>query len=126
MRAQNEAQRWMIGWKRRQEKHGRKVGDLQVWWIPQVPMAPFYANVASVAEGARVLDILAAYDFFQLAKNIKHDFSNEGGLEIYSANADGEGKAGWEEWFDEETGCDNLDEWRELQESASANGAVKP
>ncbi len=31
----------------------RKDGDLQVWWIPQVPGTMFTVDVASVAEEAR-------------------------------------------------------------------------
>ncbi len=42
------------------------MSKLRVWWIPQVPMASFYVPVNSVLEGKKVLDMLAAYDAFQL------------------------------------------------------------
>jgi hypothetical protein len=87
-----------------------KVGDLRVWWIPQVPMEPFAVPVATVAEGVKVLAVLAEYDRFQLAHNIKPDFSNVGGLERWRAD-DGSAVAGWEDWYDEATGEDDPAEW---------------
>lgn len=84
----------------------KKVGDLQVWWIPQVPMKPFVVDVESVAEGSKVMDVLAGYDHFQYENNIKPDYCNSGGLRRWCENA-GEGSPGWEDWFDEETGEDD-------------------
>ena len=44
---------------------------LRVWWIPQVGLSDaFYIPVKSVEEGKKVMDILAAYDAFQLQNNI--------------------------------------------------------
>jgi hypothetical protein len=37
---------------------------LKVWWVPQVPMKPFYVNVSSVEEGVKIMDVLADYDDF--------------------------------------------------------------
>lgn len=88
-----------------------KVGELQVWWIPQVPMSPFEVDVESVAEGVKVMTVLADYDKFQLDNNIKPDYSNAGGLRRWIANADGHGGAGWEDWYDEETGEDDPRIW---------------
>ncbi len=70
-------------------------GDLQVWWIPQVPMKPFTHPVRSVDEGMQLLDALAKYDIFQLENNIKPDFANAGGLSVFE---DGE----WVDWCDED------------------------
>lgn len=70
---------------------GPKEGALRVWWIPQVPMGPFYVPVSSLDEAAKLLQILAAYDIFQLVHNIKPDFSNAGGVDIFE---DGE----WSEY----------------------------
>jgi hypothetical protein len=67
---------------------------LRIWWIPQVPMEAFYVPVDSPAEAKKILDVLADYDLFQLKHNIKPDFSNAGGLEVFE---DGE----WSEWEDE-------------------------
>lgn len=85
-----------------------KNGDLRVWWIPQVPSHnPFYVKVGSPGEAAFVLDILAKYDIYQLQENVKPDYSNAGGLEIYHE------MDGWSEWYDETTGED-IDEWMEF------------
>lgn len=85
-----------------------KEGDLRVWWIPQVPMPAFNVPVATPHEAAKLLDVLAKYDLFQLEHNIKPDYSNTGGLSVFE---DGE----WSEWYDEESGED-IDGW------ASENG----
>ncbi|MEE8308397.1 MAG: hypothetical protein V3R81_14105 [Gammaproteobacteria bacterium] len=55
-------------------------GDLRVWWIPQVPMEPFEVLVSSIAEGRKIIDVLADYDIFQFEKNVKPDYCNTGGL----------------------------------------------
>ena len=83
-----------------------KVGDLRVWWIPQIPGKSFTTPVSSVEQGAKILDVLAKYDMFQLENRIKPDFSNAGGIERYCED-NGDGKPGWESWFDEETGEDD-------------------
>lgn len=86
----------------------RKVGDLQVWWIPQVGMkAVFTVPVATVAEGVKLLEVLAFYDLFQLEHRIKPDYTNCGGLQRWSAD-DGDG---WEDWYDEATGEDDPAEY---------------
>ena len=72
------------------------MNKLRVWWIPQVPMKPFYVPVSSVLEGKKVLDLLAAYDAFQLQHNVKHYFANAGGLEEYNEET-GE----WNDWYSE-------------------------
>lgn len=83
-----------------------KPGTLRVWWVPQVPCKAFRFGVESPAEGKRVLHILAEYDLFQLANNIKPDFCNAGGLECFSQDGDGE----WCDWHDPDTG-DGIDDW---------------
>ena len=70
------------------------MGDLRVWWIPQIPMSPFYVDVESVEQGRWLEDVLANYDEFQYATNVKGDYSNVGGLQRF-ANADGK-----PEWWD--------------------------
>lgn len=55
----------------------------KVWWIPQVPGPRFEVHVFSPKEGAKVQEILAKYDQFQLDNRIKGDYCNAGGL-IYS------------------------------------------
>jgi hypothetical protein len=79
-----------------------KEGDLRVWHIPQVPMAPFHVPVKSLEEAGAVLNALARYDLFQLEHNIKPDFCNAAGLEVYE---DGE----WSEWYSAD--YDGIDDW---------------
>jgi len=76
----------------------------KVWWIPQVPMTQFKVDVASVAEGAKILQVLTDYDAFQLEHNIKPDYCNVGGLIVLE---DGE----WTDWYDEDTGEGDPIEW---------------
>lgn len=66
---------------------------LRVYHIPQVPMKAFYVPVKSVAEGKKVMDILAAYDAFQFENNIKPDYCNINGLEVFD-----EGEQEWVSW----------------------------
>lgn len=81
------------------EQH--KPGDLQVWWIPQVPCDPFIVPVKTVEEGAKILDVLAKYDLFQYETSIKPDYANAGGLRVYEDDSDGEGNPGFVEWHDD-------------------------
>lgn len=82
------------------------IGDLQVWWIPQVPMEPFTVNVATLAEGVKLMDTLAAYDIFQFEKKVKPDYCNAGGIRRWCAD-NGDGVPGWEDWYDDESGEDD-------------------
>ncbi len=70
-------------------------GALKVWWVPQVPMKPFEVEVSDLLQASFLLDALAQYDLFQLEHNIKPDYCNAGGLEIFE-----EGE--WVEWWDNE------------------------
>jgi hypothetical protein len=84
-------------------------GDLRVWHVPQVPMKAFYVAVRSIREADLVLETLAVYDIFQFKNNIKPDYSNAAGLEVFH-------KGEWEEWDDIESGdcIDELDEQRRI------------
>ena len=43
------------------------MGELRVWWVPQVGIRQtFYIPVKTVEGGKKIMDILAAYDLFQL------------------------------------------------------------
>lgn len=55
--------------------------EFRVWWIPQIPMSPFYYTVPSLDAGRMLCDALARYDLFQLEHNVKPDYSNAGGIE---------------------------------------------
>jgi hypothetical protein len=74
-----------------------KVGDLKVWWIPQVPMKPFEVPVPNLLTGKHLMDALAEYDFFQLENRIKPDFSNAGGLMMYEGEDEG-----WCDWYNDD------------------------
>jgi hypothetical protein len=88
-----------------------KIGDLNVWWIPQVGMTgSFEVDVGSVAEGVKIMDVLARYDAFQFERDIKPDYCNVGGLRRWCEDG-GEGAPGWEDWYDDETGEDDPIEW---------------
>ena len=84
------------------------MSKLRVWWIPQVPMESFLVNVESLKEGVKIMDVLADYDLFQYEKNVKPDYANCGGLQMFDSSDDTDGPAGsWVEWYDEETGEDD-------------------
>ncbi len=84
-----------------------KIGEMRVWHIPQVPMQPFYVPIISsnqelaVAAAKTILSVLWDYDAFQFEHNIKPDYSNASGLEVYVKD-NGDGKPGWTDWESEE------------------------
>lgn len=87
---------------------------LRVWWIPQIPMSnPFQVDVSSIEEGVKMLAVLAEYDGYQLANNIKPDYCNTGGIWMWCDDYDGEGNSGWNDWYDEATGIDDPIEFLE-------------
>lgn len=69
---------------------------LRVWWIPQVGVdsEAFYVPVQSVEEGKRVMDMLAAYDAYQLQNRIKPDYCNTGGLQMFDKEENE-----WCDWY---------------------------
>lgn len=70
------------------------MSKLRVYWIPQVGISEiFYVPVNTPEEGKKLLDTLAAYDAFQLQNNVKPDYCNVGGLEMFDEE-DGE----WYSW----------------------------
>lgn len=84
-----------------------QIGQLQVWWVPQVPMEPFTVDVSSVEEAAKILTVLADYDTFQYETSVKPDYTNAGGLSVWCEDSDGNGTPGWIDWCDDETGEDD-------------------
>jgi len=69
-------------------------GDLQIYWMPQIPCRAMHYEVESPAEAKRMLDLLALYDLFLLRENHRVDFSNAGGLRVFDGDD-------WQEWEDE-------------------------
>lgn len=55
----------------------------RVWHIPQVPGEAFAVEVRDFAEAQRIQTTLADYDAFQFKNNIKPDYSNASGIQIY-------------------------------------------
>ena len=80
-------------------------GALRVWWIPQVGMdgEPFRVDVANTDEAIKIMDVLGKYDAYQFENNIKPDYCNVGGLEVFE---DGE----WIDW--ESDDGDTIDDIR--------------
>ncbi len=70
-------------------------GLFKVWHIPQVPGKAFEVVVDSLYEAIRLQTVLADYDYFQFAQNIKPDYSNASGI---MTREDGE----WTEYHFEE------------------------
>jgi hypothetical protein len=80
-------------------------------------MKAFDVDVESVKEGAKILDVLADYDLFQLDNNIKPDYCNAGGLIMLDTDDKEDSPEGsWCSWYDEETGIDDPSEYIEWLE----------
>lgn len=101
-----------------EQENNTQTVSLRVWWIPQVPGKAFHVAVNSVAEGVKIMDALARYDLFQLKNNIKPDYCNAGGLQIFDSTDTEDSRDGsWVDWCDEETGEDNPKLWLQGQEA---------
>lgn len=82
---------------------------MRVWWCPQIGHGlSFYVPVKTVEEAKRLMDTLAAYDQFQFENNIKPDFCNAGGLQVWD-----EENQEWIDWECEDDGdyYDDVDEY---------------
>ena len=75
------------------------MSKMRVWWIPQIPMKAFRVDVEDLAQAKLLIKTLAEYDIFQFENNIKPDYCNAGGLEVFE---DGE----WVEWESWDSGHD--------------------
>ena len=75
------------------------MSKLRVWWMPQLPGELFSVPVSSVDEGVKIIDVLGKYDNFQLENNIKPDYANAGGIEMYDDDL-----GDWIDWEDPDTG----------------------
>ena len=86
-----------------------KIGDLRVWWIPQIPGEPFYVPVKNLEEAKLIMDTLAKYDIFQFENNIKPDYCNAGDLEYYEVDY------GWIDWVSAD--FESFTEWCDRQDN---------
>lgn len=59
------------------------MSKLRVWWMPRIGKETFYVPVETVEEGKKVMGVLAVYDLFQLQNNVKPDYVNAGGIEMW-------------------------------------------
>lgn len=64
----------------------------RVWWVPRVHMASFFYNTDSLSEALHMADMLAKYDLFQYENNVKPDYSNTGGVQMWDEEN--------QDWFD--------------------------
>ena len=68
---------------------------LRVWWVPQIGIEnAFYVPVNTPEDGKRLLDTFAAYDMFEFNNNVKPDYCNTGGLEMWD-----EDTQEWVDWY---------------------------
>lgn len=73
-----------------------------------MPMKSFKVEVGTVSEGVKIMQVLADYDAFQIDNNIKPDYSNAGGLQMFDPFDDRDSPEGsWVHWYDEESGEDD-------------------
>ncbi|ATS92489.1 hypothetical protein St11Ph5_00026 [Escherichia phage St11Ph5] len=56
---------------------------LRVWHIPQVPMKAFQVETNSLQEAVKIKNALADYDLFQYENNVKGDYANANGIEMW-------------------------------------------
>lgn len=56
---------------------------LRVWHVPQIPMKAFNVEVPTYEEAVRVKDTLGLYDLFQYENNVKPDYSNMNGIQVF-------------------------------------------
>ena len=92
------------------------MSKLRVWWMPQVGIGQtFYIPVETIEGGKKIMDILAAYDLFQLQNNVKPDYVNVGGLEMWD-----EEEKEWRDWCaeTEDDFFENIDEYCEQCDKA--------
>ena len=92
-------------------KEKPQIGDLRVWWVPQVPMKSFTVPVKSLVEAKMLLNALADYDLFQFRNKVKPDYSNAGGLSVYWEGC-------WQDWLNlngEDIDAYELDELRAME-----------
>lgn len=81
------------------------MNKLRVYHIPQVPMKPFLVEVTSVQEAVRMMKALLDYDEFQLDNNIKPDYFNVCGLQMWDETLTDQDlidmglEDRWVEWF---------------------------
>lgn len=94
------------------------MSKLRVWHMPQVDgNTTLYIPIKSIEEGKKIMDILACYDLFQFENNIKPDYCNMNGIQMFNEECQE-----WEDWFLETDNdyYDNVDDYFENNEQIQA------
>ena len=65
----------------------------RAWHMPQIPGKRILFDVATPAEGKKIIEALGKYDLFLLDQGLREDYSNVNGIEVFE---DGE----WTDWED--------------------------
>jgi len=84
-------------------------GDLQVWYVPQLPMPAFKVSAPDLPTAVLLLDTLGRFSLFEYENRVKPDYADMGGISRWES--DGEGGF---EWCD----LDNYDIEEALSERA--------
>ncbi|AYP28362.1 superinfection exclusion [Serratia phage vB_SmaA_3M] len=97
----------------------------RVWHVPQIPMKSFNVEVPTYEEAVRLKDALGLYDLFQLENNIKPDYSNMNGIQIFDyslSKQDMEDMELEDEWVD----CDDEYELEDIIQNLIITGHIAP
>lgn len=97
----------------------------RVWHVPQIPMKSFNVEVPTYEEAVRLKDALGLYDLFQLENNIKPDYSNMNGIQIFDyslSKQDMEDMELEDEWVD----CDDEYELEDIIQNMIDQGHIAP
>lgn len=68
-------------------------GDLEVWYIPQIPGTAFRERASDLATAKKILDVLSRFSLFEFENRVKPDYADAGG--IHRWESDGEGGYRW-------------------------------
>lgn len=92
--------------KQSNEKSSKK---LRLVHYPQIPCEPYIVHVDSLQEAHKIMNVIANYDLFLLEHNHRPDFSNAIVLETFDVDENE-----WVDWYDDETGIADIDEYFEF------------
>jgi hypothetical protein len=79
---------------------------LRVLHYPQVPCEPFFVDVNDEEQALFIVKTLAAQHLFLFENNFIPDYSNMINVEMWDDDIDGEGHAGWVDYWNEEEEMD--------------------
>lgn len=89
------------------------MGQLKIWWVPQIPMEAFEVGVKDLEQASLLLSVLSDYDSFQFENKVKPDYCNAGGLVEQDPNGE------WYDWENED-GCGFDEVRRDAERMAKA------